>query len=359
MQLALATPVAAVLILLVWRAREGREGATPLIAMLAFEGVAMLLWSSGRVIGGPVSDSFAALAVMFFASSAVTYMLVLRTLRTRMTRPFGSIWVVVVVALICVGPALFSNIQSLLVGSFPPFRNNVLHEDARGLLGSLVTTTLMSMYALIASIVAWARADRESPSRKRAGAFALAFGTRDSVFTVAVMGTILLGYYGPEYQAYAMLLWPVASMLYMPLVVFAILRLQLLDIELHAKVTIKGGTMAALVGGLMLVGSEVIETVFDIEQWYSAVAIGLIAAMLAKPIGQFGARVADRMLPGVEDTPQYRTVRACELYRSALEDSMRDGTITERERNMLNRMAENLELPSETVRRIEAAAQPG
>lgn len=357
-QLLAVVPLAAVLAIGVWRVREGHRGANALIAMLVLEACAMLFWGTGKLLGEDYSQSFAAIAVMLFGASAVTYMLVIRTLNTNMTKPFENTWVVVTIAVLIIGPGLFAIIRGYATGYFAPFRENVLHEHATAQLTGLVTTTMLSMYALIAAILAWWKATPDSTNRRRAGAFALAFGTRDVVFTFAVGGTILLGLYGPDHQAWAMLFWPLASLLYMPLVVFAILRYHLLDIELRAKVTIKGSTITIIVAGSMLVGGEIFESWLGVEQWYAAAAIGALAAFLARPISKVGSLVADKFLPGVENTPAYRTIRACELYQRAFEDSMVDGNLNDKERRMLDRLAENLNLAADVVKRIEGAG-PG
>ncbi len=75
--------------------------------------------------------------------------------------------------------------------------------------------------------------------------------------------------------------------------------------------------------------------------------------LLLRPVQRFAQALADRIMRGVEDTPDYRESRKHEVYRAALEGAMTDGAITEKERHILSRLREQLGFSAEVADRIE------
>jgi hypothetical protein len=61
-------------------------------------------------------------------------------------------------------------------------------------------------------------------------------------------------------------------------------------------------------------------------------------------------------MPRVHDTAEYRTVRKREVYRAATESAIRDGVVTEAERDVLATLADELGLTAGEARAIERAA---
>ena len=61
---------------------------------------------------------------------------------------------------------------------------------------------------------------------------------------------------------------------------------------------------------------------------------------------------------GVRDTPDYLQSRKHEVYRATLEGALEDGAITTRERKILDRLREQLEIPVAVAERLEQEMMP-
>jgi uncharacterized membrane protein YebE (DUF533 family) len=61
---------------------------------------------------------------------------------------------------------------------------------------------------------------------------------------------------------------------------------------------------------------------------------------------------------GVKDTPDYVETRKYDVYNATLEGVLEDGAITARERKILNRLREQLEIPTDVADRLEREMAP-
>jgi len=209
----------------------------------------------------------------------------------------------------------------------------------------------MFTVAIIAAIQAWRRAETEL-ARRRARAFIWAFGTRDIVwgaiyFLAATRGDTL------SIHDLAVLLQVYAGSLlvYALLTTYGVLTAQLFDIDLKVRWTIKQGTIAAAFVAVYFLVSES-ATLFLSD--YLGNTIGLIASALLifaiAPLQRTAERVANRAMPGVQDTPEYASYRKLQIYAAALEGAYQDGEISSRERAMLDRVAQTLGLhPADVI----------
>jgi uncharacterized membrane protein YebE (DUF533 family) len=93
-------------------------------------------------------------------------------------------------------------------------------------------------------------------------------------------------------------------------------------------------------------------------QGYGLVVGGLAIGLLLfaiRPVECAIDRMADRAMPKTTGTPEYLAQRKHEIYRAAIEDAMRDGVVSAKERALLLRLAENLGLTGDESTRIERA----
>ncbi|MBW3583498.1 MAG: hypothetical protein KY455_10415 [Euryarchaeota archaeon] len=140
------------------------------------------------------------------------------------------------------------------------------------------------------------------------------------------------------------------------LLAYSIVRHQLFEIDLKVKWTISRGTVAGTVLMTFLVVSQLVENI-------ASDAFGLLAGSFAagillfliQPLLRFADRVADRAMPNVQDTEEYRTVRKRDVYLAALEGALVDGVVSERERDMLARLQDQLGLTATEARELERA----
>lgn len=221
----------------------------------------------------------------------------------------------------------------------------------------LVAFPLAFGYGLVASLHAWRGAPAGSLARRRAGWYATAFGFVDVtvlLFIVVVVAplplatlvllntslSIVLAIFGPALTSYAVLRW------------------QLFDVELRIKRGLSRSVMAALFLAAFFVAAAVAEQYF--QQRFGLLAGGLAVGLLLfalRPLERAADRLADAAMPRVQDTSEYRTVRKREVYRAAVEGALADGHISDKERDVLARVAEKLALTPSEMLQIEREAQ--
>lgn len=212
----------------------------------------------------------------------------------------------------------------------------------------LVMASLFAL-ALVASIDAWRRAS-VGIERTRAGTLALAFGLRDICWGASYAFAIPLVLSGTGADPSA---WPDAfyvvytlgTFLAVPGIAYGILRTQLFDIDLRVQWTIKQSTLAGVFVATLYLVTEGAERLLSSE--LGTVGGLFVAALLVfflAPLQRLADRVAQAAMPHTRDTPEYIAFRKLQVYEAALVDAARDGGITEKERSLLNRLRESLEI---------------
>ncbi|MFW6078816.1 MAG: hypothetical protein ACODAE_04300, partial [Gemmatimonadota bacterium] len=209
------------------------------------------------------------------------------------------------------------------------------------------------IFGLIAALSAFRRTRPGSAARSRAKWFAIAFGARDG--SIGIM-QLLYPVIRPVPFWGDFLYNPVQGLVffgYVLLLVYGVLRTQLFDIELKIKFALKHSTVAAAIAGGFFIGSEALETVVPVDSpLLSVLAAAAIVAAL-RPIQRLAERFTNRVMRGVEDSPRYLGARKLEVYQAALEGAIEDGVITERERTILVRLRDQLEIPTVEADRME------
>ncbi len=225
-----------------------------------------------------------------------------------------------------------------------------------------LAATLAFFYAFVAAVHAWRRAG--SPLARRQGrAYVLAFGIRDLSWGTG---------FGLGFAAYVGLLDPLsldrwaatflfqtASLIAFPILfVYGVLKSQLFDIDLKIKWTLKQSTVAAIFLATFFILSEGTQAALENRTGSTAIAIGGAALLLLflAPLQRLGDRVSDAALPHVKDTAEYRTVRKREVYKAALESALQDGVVTEKERDVLATLADQLDITAGEARTLEREA---
>lgn len=184
---------------------------------------------------------------------------------------------------------------------------------------ALALSLLVLVYALLASISAWRRAAKGSASRARAGHLALAFGARDATVALAIVTTI-----SPELAPWVGgILWPLATILSVPLLAYGILKAQLFDIDLRLKEGVRRGTILSILLVAFAALAIAVERATTQAIGIAAGGVGVALLLLAfVPLERFAARVADRFFPNVRADDEYIGRRKLEVYRAALEDAL-------------------------------------
>jgi len=138
------------------------------------------------------------------------------------------------------------------------------------------------------------------------------------------------------------------SLIFVLLLAYGILKVQLFDIDLRIKRGIRGSTIAAVFVIAFLVVEQFMQNYFNgkFGLLFGAVAAGLMLFGLDH-IRHFARKVANGAMPAVSPTPEYVAYRKLEVYRAAYEGLYADATVSEKERATLDRL------------RIKLGIQPG
>jgi len=120
---------------------------------------------------------------------------------------------------------------------------------------------------------------------------------------------------------------------------YAILKVQLFDIDLRIKHGIRRSTVAAVFLAAFLIVEQLVQNFFtgQFGILIGAVAAGLMLFALGH-IRHFAAALANGAMPEVSATPEYVAFRKLEVYRAAFEGLYADAVVSDKERATLDRL---------------------
>jgi hypothetical protein len=266
------------------------------------------------------------------------------TLRTKLTRPFAARRMRVGLGVVSV--ALF----------FAVF----LSPPEIGLTLLYATMSLLFGYALVASIHAW-RVAVSGIARTRAGIFALAFGLRDLCWGFIYahgISLIVRGLMGESEPAFFSIIYAGGTLFAIPLITYGILRTQLFDIDLRIRWTIKQSTLATIFVTLIFLISEGADRLLSAElgNFAGLLAAAVVVFFLA-PLQRFAERVASVAMPNTHNTPEYAAHRKMQVYEAALAEALQEGGISGKERSLLNRLRDSLDISATDAETMEQDLQ--
>jgi len=259
-------------------------------------------------------------------------------LQTRLTRPFARKGVQRVVA----GYAV---LLFLLI---------MIRQDQISYTLLYLSMGVLFVFALIAAIHAWLSSTGQARSRARI--FVLAFGFRDICWGILYLAIIRL-VWGMElgFPEYVLdIIYPLGTLVAVPLITYGILRSQLFDIDLRIQWTIKQSTVAGIFVALIFLVSEGASTFLSAELGN---VVGLLAAAVLMfflaPLQRFAERVASAAMPNTKNTPEYAVFRKLQVYESAVSDALTDGGISAKERMLLGHLRNSLGISEVDAEAIE------
>lgn len=262
-------------------------------------------------------------------------------LRTRLTAPFGTRRAKSALLMFAAILAVIVLWGSLKIGG-------------TFLYVSLVT---LFLFALVASLDAWRKA--EGIARSRAGTFAIAFGVRDVCWSFVYGWATLVLWQGtyaivdPSAPTVPILVYALGTLLAVPLIAYGILKTQLFDIDLKIQWTIRQSTIAGAFVAVFYVVTEGADRLFEAElgTWVGLLASAFLIFFLA-PLQRFAERFAGAVMPNTSDTPEYSAYRKMQVYEAALTDAL-PGGISEKERALLSHLRESLGLAAADADALE------
>jgi hypothetical protein len=325
--------------------------------------------SSVLLLALVVPDRWLAFQLAFYSDvvgifSTVAYLaFVGRAIEVPLTRPLRQAWVI---ATLFVAAALFAIYYGFDAGNellvLPDL--DVFGGWAFTIRGPIVIAGAFRIvaftFAVVCALVGVLRAPPRSVGRSRAVAYATAFGVLDVTFALgnAPAFATLLDVPLPASNAITIFViipffGTLASFVAIGLLVRALLRQQLFGFDLKVKWTLRRGTLVVIILGAFFVVSALAEQYLQQFGWVlGGVAVGALLFAL-RPIERAIDRMADRAMPRTTGTPEYLAARKHEIYRAALEEATRDGSVSVKERRLLLRLASDLGIPAEDAARLE------
>lgn len=225
-----------------------------------------------------------------------------------------------------------------------------------------VVICIVLAWGFAAAMHSWYIATSEA-KRERAKAFTLAFGVRDVLWTFTFVLNIALFYnymnFGVEsdfssLRAIIPFVYELAVIIYVPLVAYGVLRVQLFDVDLRIKRTIKRSTVAAAFVATFFIVSEFTESYLSSQLGTVLGVLGTGALVFfLEPIQRAAERLSNAAMPNTRNTPEYQSYRKLQVYESAVQAALEDGHISNRQRRVLNSMIESMGLDAKIAERLE------
>lgn len=210
-------------------------------------------------------------------------------------------------------------------------------------------------FGIACAVSTYRRAPAGSVARRRARAYAIAFGFHDGGIIALVVVMNLAGL-GPEPTLLlARTAFPAVFVLAFALILYALVRHQILNFELRLKRTLRQSTLAAIFVAVFFVVSESAAAFFQgsVGTYLGIAAAGLLVLTFA-PLQRMAERLTDAAMPHVRPTPEYLAYKKLEVYRAAVEVAHESNGIDERERAILQRLREKLDLAPQDADALEA-----
>jgi hypothetical protein len=228
-----------------------------------------------------------------------------------------------------------------------------------------IVICIVLAWGFAAAVHSWYIATNDA-ERDRARAFTIAFGLRDILwtFSFSMWFAFYFGFFGgppDELSTFDTILglsYQLAVILYVPLVAYGVLRVQLFDVDLRIKRTIKRSTIAAAFVATFFIVSESAGNYLS-SQFGTVLGVLGTAALIffLDPIQRAAEKLSDAAMPNTHDTPEYEIFRKLQVYESAVRAALEDGHISDRQRRVLTSMIETMGIDAKVAEALENDAR--
>jgi hypothetical protein len=252
---------------------------------------------------------------------------------------------------------------SLAVAALIPFLPHEVREQFN--VPFYVVICIVLAWGFAAAVHSWYIATNDA-ERDRARAFTIAFGVRDIMwtFSFSMWSAYYFGFFGErpdELSTFDIILgysYQLAVILYVPLVAYGVLRVQLFDVDLRIKRTIKRSTIAAAFVATFFIISESAGNYLS-SQFGTVLGVLGTAALIffLDPIQRAAEKLSDAAMPNTHDTPEYEIFRKLQVYESAVRAALEDGHISDRQRRVLTSMIETMGIDAKVAEALENDAR--
>ena len=344
--------VALVFAAIIWRAnphgRRNRHLALLMVAEALFQGTVILsFWGSNGYV------EFIAQWVAITILSAA-FLLFCTTLEGPFARALSRRAVRVAIVAVCA--VVLADSLIFAAGVIRRGEPASTLEDSFGWPWPLFAVA--SLVSLVVSLNAYASTPAASALRRKARAYALAFGLRDVLYAAVIAWWAFAEYQlrSPAAAEVSSVVSGLTTILFVAFLTYGILSTQLFDVDLKIKVGISRSTVVTF--GIVAVLGALKTVEYSFNRTFGAIAAGLVAGIvlvLAPRLNRLGDKVANAAMPAVQPTSEYVAYKKLEVYRAAIESAIEgDGKIDRAERAMLDRLRAKLGLSEADAAALEA-----
>jgi len=189
-------------------------------------------------------------------------------------------------------------------------------------------------------------------AKEKAIAFVCAFGFRDLAWAALYLSVVT----GWIEKAPILLsqLYVGTTLIYIPIMVYGILKLQMLDIEIRLKSTIKNSALAGIFVALYYVISEGANNLLS-DQFGGLIgfAASALLTLFLTPLHRWADRFSSKLVSADIDNADYFDSRSLDIYSAAVEETLAYGEITKGHIALLDRLKDSLQVSQEDATRLE------
>ncbi|MDP6536012.1 MAG: hypothetical protein QGG02_06735 [Gammaproteobacteria bacterium] len=156
-----------------------------------------------------------------------------------------------------------------------------------------------------------------------------------------------------EFEAISSILYAGSTLIYIPLVTYGALKLQLFDVDIRLKTTIRRSTLAAMFVALFFLVSEGAN--YFLSSMLGDVLGIVVAALLVfflAPLSRWAEWVSTSLLSKNMQTSEYESYRKFQMYSTAVEETLALGEIGPSQEALLARLRESLNISNEDALKL-------
>ncbi|MFT5770161.1 MAG: hypothetical protein ACI9H8_002145, partial [Lysobacterales bacterium] len=144
------------------------------------------------------------------------------------------------------------------------------------------------------------------------------------------------------------------TLIYIPIIAYGILKLQMLDIEIRLKSTVKNSVRAGIFVALFYVISEGADTLVSSQiGGLIGFAASALLTLFLTPLQSWADRFSSSMVSTDINNVDYADTRSLQMYSAAVEETLAYGEITKGHISLLDRLKESLQVSQEDATRLE------
>lgn len=141
---------------------------------------------------------------------------------------------------------------------------------------------------------------------------------------------------------------------------YALVRHQLFDIDVKIQRTVRRGLMVSPFAVAFFVGGETLESLLPFDSFVLGLAGAAAVTVALHPIQRAADRIAHTLIPGARPLSNLGTDERVAFYEEQVALALMDGSLREKERNLLDNLRQRLGIPDHEAQRAErrVAARP-